>query len=31
MKATESNTRNWAARFNGAFWLAPILLASAGL
>ena len=31
MKATESNTRHWAARLNGAFWLALILFAAAGL
>jgi hypothetical protein len=31
MKITESNTRTWAARLNGAFWLALILFAAAGL
>ncbi|WP_295385062.1 hypothetical protein [uncultured Thiodictyon sp.] len=31
MNATESNTRHWAARLNGAFWLALILFAAAGL
>jgi hypothetical protein len=31
MKATESNTRHWAARLNGAFWLALILFAAASL
>lgn len=31
MKATESNTRHWAARLTGAFWLALILFALAGL
>jgi hypothetical protein len=29
--ATESNIRHWAARLNGAFWLALILFALAGL
>jgi hypothetical protein len=31
MMATESNIRRWAARFTGAFWLALILFALAGL
>ena len=31
MKATESNIRHWAARLTGAFWLALILFALAGL